>query len=641
LTEALMAELLDELAAEFALGAPEPLATFNLAGVLSAADVRVALALARLSGLQPDRDADAQVTLALALAVRAPRMGHVFIDLETAAATASSELEDVDLTTLPWPEPAGWLAAVAGATTLVAVGEDGQAASVREPLRLIGSRLYLDRYWRAELRLAARLLTLDGAPVQPVELERLATLLAALFPAENDALQRTAAACAALRGLTVVAGGPGTGKTTTVARTVAMLVTLEAAQPPLIALCAPTGKAAARLQQALRDAAEVLPIEPAARTAMLSLRASTIHSLLGARGNGRFRHSASNPLPHDVVIVDETSMVSLSLMSRLLDALRSDARIVLVGDPDQLSAIEAGAVLRDIVGPAAEEHHFSAAMQVLLSRSGAAPDREPSDGGGFGDGIVVLRRGHRYGEGIAGFAEAIRRGDGDGAIAAAGASPDEVTWLDLEPDPRNPSELLRSLAVDAYQRVSAAAQVGDGAGALAALSSFRILCAHRRGAFGVSAWTDQVQRWLIETGEQVDSVSGSYVGRPLLVTANDHELRLFNGDTGVLIATEVGVAACFERDGQLTSLAPSRLADVDTVYAMTIHKSQGSQFGIATVLLPDPSSRLLSRELLYTAATRAQRQLVVVGSEESLRAAVERPVARATALRERLWQNTG
>jgi exodeoxyribonuclease V alpha subunit len=650
-----MAELLDELAAEFAVGAPEPLATFNLAGVLSSADVRVALALARLAGLQLDRETDArvqetdargqrsgdvagnvaQVTLALALAVRAPRLGHVFIDLETAAATATSELEDVNLTALPWPDPVPWLAAIAAASSLVTVGEEGRPAS---PLRLIGSRLYLDRYWRAERRLATRLLAFDGAPVQGVELQRLAELLAALFPAEGDALQRTAAACAALRGLTVVAGGPGTGKTTTVARTVALLASLTA-PPPLIALCAPTGKAAARLQEALRATAEGLVITPAARTAMLGLRASTIHSLLGARGNGRFRHSASNPLPHDIVIVDETSMVSLSLMSRLLDALRSDARIVLVGDPDQLSAIEAGAVLRDIVGPAAQGHHFTRAMQALLTRAGAAPDSEPAAESGFGDGIVVLRRGHRYGSGIAEFAQAIRRGNPDAAVEAARASPDEVTWLDLEVDPRNPPPLLRTLSLDAYRRVSAAARLGDGAGALAALSSFRILCAHRRGAFGVSAWSDQVQRWLTEAGEQLEPGSGSYVGRPLLVTANDHELRLFNGDTGVLIATEDGVTACFERDGELVSIAPSRLADIDTVYAMTIHKSQGSQFEIASVLLPDPTSRLLSRELLYTAATRAQRQLLVVGSEESLRAAIERPVARATALRERLWRD--
>jgi exodeoxyribonuclease V alpha subunit len=628
-----MSELLDRFRSELALGAPQPLAAFNDAGVLSAADVRVALTLTRLAGVEPVSDA----TLAVAFAVRAPRLGHVFVDLATAAETSTSELDEVDLTALPWPDPAVWVQAVAAADGLVGVGEDAEGTL---PLRLLGSRLYLDRYWNAERRLAERLLALDSTPVRSVDLSVLAGLLGALFADEQDLLQRTAAACAALRGLTVVAGGPGTGKTTTVARTVALLASLTPAAPPLIALCAPTGKAAARLQEALHSAAAVLPIEPAAKRTMLGLHASTIHRLLGARGDGRFRHDRGNPLPHDVVIVDETSMVSLSMMSRLLDALRGDAAIVLVGDPDQLSAIEAGAVLRDIVGPAADEHHFSAAMHALLARSGATPESEPAGDGRFGDGIVVLRRGHRYGEGIAGFAQAIRRGDADAAIAAANSSPDEVTWLDVEPEPRNPPELLRSLTVDAYRRVTASAQAGDGAGALAALSAFRILCAHRRGTFGVSAWTDQVQRWLSDAGETIDAISGDYVGRPLLVTANDHELRLFNGDTGVLIAMPEGVAACFERDGELTSIAPSRLADVDSVYAMTIHKSQGSQFEIATVLLPDPTSRLLSRELLYTAATRAQQRLLLVGSEASLRAAIERPVARATALRERLWDAT-
>jgi len=627
-----MNELLDRFRAELALGAPEPLAAFNEAGVLNAADVRVALTLTQLAGIDPGSEA----ALAVAFAVRAPRLGHVFVDLETAAATSTSELDEVDLTQLPWPDPAAWTAAVASAGVLVGVGE---AAEGTRPLRLVGSRLYLDRYWNAERQLAARLLALDATPVRTVDLSVLAELLASLFPGEDDQLQRTAAACAALRGLTVVAGGPGTGKTTTVARTVALLASLPAARPPLIALCAPTGKAAARLQEALHGAADVLPIEPAARQTMLTLHASTIHRLLGARGDGRFRHDRGNPLPHDVVIVDETSMVSLSLMSRLLDALRSDARIVLVGDPDQLSAIEAGAVLRDIVGPAADQHHFSAAMHGLLTRSGAAPEGEPVADGSFGDGIVLLRRGHRFGTGIAAFADAIRRGDGDGAIEAAAAAPEQITWIQSEPDPHNPPAALRSLAVDSYLLLSAAAGRGDGAGALAALGAFRILCAHRRGAFGVAAWTDAVERWLTEAGEPIDGSAREYIGRPLLVTANDHELRLFNGDTGVLIATDDGLAACFERDGELVSIAPSRLADVDTVYAMTIHKSQGSQFEIATVLLPDPSSRLLSRELLYTAATRAQQRLLVVGSEESLRAAIERPVARATALRERLWQN--
>jgi exodeoxyribonuclease V alpha subunit len=628
-----MNELLDRFRSELALGAPEPLAAFNEAGVLSAADVRVALTLAHLADVDPSSD----TALAVAFAVRAPRLGHVFVDLETAAATSTSELDEVDLTRLPWPDPATWTAAVAGASGLVGVGEAAQGTL---PLRLVGSRLYLDRYWNAERRLAERLLALDAAAVRTVDLSALAKLLAELFPGEEDQLQRTAAACAALRGLTVVAGGPGTGKTTTVARTVALLASLPAPRPPLIALCAPTGKAAARLQEALHGAAAALQIEPAAREAMLGLHAGTIHRLLGARGDGRFRHDRGNPLPHDVVIVDETSMVSLSLMSRLLDALRSDARIVLVGDPDQLSAIEAGAVLRDIVGPAADGHHFGAAMHALLSRSGAAPESEASAKDGFGDGIVLLRRGHRFGTGIASFADAIRRGDGDGAIAAAAAAPEQITWIQSEPDPHNPPAALRALAVESYLQVSAAAGRGDGAGALAALGAFRILCAHRRGTFGVAAWTDAVERWLTEAGEPINGNAREYVGRPLLVTVNDHELRLFNGDTGVLIATPDGVAACFERDGELTSIAPSRLADIDTVYAMTIHKSQGSQFEIATVLLPDPSSRLLSRELLYTAATRAQQRLLVVGSEESLRAAIERPVARATALRERLWDNT-
>jgi len=566
----------DRFEARRAVGATGLLREFNEIGVLSAADVHVATRLGELVG--EDRD---PVRLAVALAVRGPRLGHVFVDLATVRETATVESDEpVDLSGLPWPAVDEWVREL-GASELVAAGEDGEPA----PLRLLGTRLYLDRYWREERAVAADLneLTASGR-------------------------------------LLVIAGGPGTGKTTQVARMVAEVIESAGTgshpppRPPLIALAAPTGKAAARLQEAVHEETVRLPVGDSVRALLMRLRASTLHRLLGWRpgSHSRFAHDRGNRLPHDVVIVDETSMVSLSLMARLVEAVRPDARLILVGDPGQLTSIEAGVVLADIVN------------------SGAHPP---------GGGIVVLDRVHRYGGGIARLAEAIRRGDGDAAVAALGSAPDEVTWLQTDVQETGAElGLVRERAVAAGGEVFAAARAGAGIDALAALGRFRLLCAHRRGPYGVSDWTSRVLAWLAGELEGVDVDHRDYVGRPLLVTENDYELGLYNGDTGVIVPGPGGrPTAAFERGGELLHFSPLRLGAVDTVYAMTIHKSQGSQFDTAAVLLPAASSRILTRELLYTAVTRARRELILVGTEDAVRHAVARPVARASGLRERLW----
>jgi exodeoxyribonuclease V alpha subunit len=618
----------DPFASDQALRAAEPLRSFNEIGVLSAADVHVAMTLTELAGV-----VDGEVRLAVALAVRAPRLGHVFVDLETVRDTAAVESDEiVDLSELPWPVAAGWVDAVAGCRSLVALGDDDQADQPRLPLRLIDSRLYLDRYWREERQVAADLLAGAGQPLD-VDTTLLAASVERLFEGRDDVLQRRAGETAVRQRLTVLAGGPGTGKTTTVARIAALLYEQAAAgggPVPLIALAAPTGKAAARLRDSVHAEARRLALDEQIRQLLLELNASTIHRLLGSRpgSRGGFRHDRLNCLPHDVVVIDETSMVSLTLMARLLAAVRPDARVVLVGDPGQLIAIEAGAVLRDIVGPAAEGSHASAA-------------RAPS----FGDGIIVLERVHRFGAGIAAVADAIRRGDGDATIAALGDSAaTDVSWLSVDAAAAEAGARSGALArvqdaaAAAGRAVVSAARTGDASAALSALGSFRLLCAHRRGPHGVAVWTAQIERWLSEAIEGFEAFDRDYVGRPLLITQNDYELGLYNGDTGVIVEQAGGRAgAAFEVGGSVVSFAPTRLSAAETVYAMTIHKSQGSQFDTAAVLLPDPDSRLLTRELLYTAVTRASERLIVVGTEEMVRAAVSRPVARATGLRERLW----
>ncbi len=582
-----MSALADPFEARRAVGATGILREFNEIGVLSAADVHVAARLRDLVGEESE-----PVALAVALAVRGPRLGHVFVDLATIRDTASVESDEpVDLSVLPWPPVGEWLAEL-GASELVTVGEDDGGVSQARPLRLLGTRLYLDRYWREECAVAADL---------------------------ND--------MTATGRLEVIAGGPGTGKTTRVARVVAELIDRAVAageRPPLVALAAPTGKAAARRQVAVHEETAQLSVGESVRELLMGLRASTLHRLLGWRpgSHSRFAHDRGNRLPHDVVIVDETSMVSLSLMARLVEAVRPEARLILVGDPGQLTSIEAGVVLADIV-----------------------------DAGPEGEGVVVLKRVHRYGGGIAALADAIRQGDGDATVAALRGAPDEITWLPIDVDETEAGfELVRDRAIAAGLDVVRAAREGEASEALVALGRFRLLCAHRRGPYGVGDWSSRIQGWLAPDIEDIEQ--RDFVGRPLLVTENDYELGLYNGDTGVIVAgtgtgtgtgTGAGAgagerpAAAFERGGEVLRFSPLRLGAVDTVYAMTIHKSQGSQFDTAAVLLPAPSSRILTRELLYTGVTRARRELILVGTEAAVRQAVERPVARASGLRERLW----
>jgi exodeoxyribonuclease V alpha subunit len=265
---------------------------------------------------------------------------------------------------------------------------------------------------------------------------------------------------------------------------------------------------------------------------------------------------------------------------------------------------------------------------------------DPPEGVVLGDGIVVLDRVRRYGAGVATVAEAIRRGDADATIAALEAGAEDVQWVAEDvaaPAGTGALDVLREGAVPAGLAVHEAAQAGDADAALEAQGRFRILCAHRRGDYGVSTWNTRVEGWLAAALHGFDASTRWRVGRPVLITANDHELRLNNGDAGVAVAAGDRVRVAFRRRGEVVSVSPARLEAVETLYAMTIHKAQGSQVGTAAVLLPGPDSRVLTRELLYTAVTRAQERLVLVGLEATIRAAVERPVARASGLRERLW----
>ena len=563
-----------------------PLAELNLAGVLAAADVHVATRLGRIG-----RESSPEVLLAVALAVRAVRHGSVCVDLAGAGELVDRLLGEPGR--VEWPAPDEWRRAVAASPLT------GSA------LRLDGTLVYLDRYWEEEGAVVTDLLARTSRPAPDVDTARLDGALARLFPGATYDEQRNAAREAVTRWTTVLTGGPGTGKTTTLARLLAALAATADA-PLRVALAAPTGKAAARMTQALVEAVHREDFPDADRPSVEGLAASTLHRLLGVRpDNGtRFRHHRGNRLPHDVVVVDETSMVSLTLMARLLEAVRPDARLVLVGDADQLASVEAGAVLQDIV-------------KGFQGR----PDSPVSE----------LRTSHRFGDQIGALAGAVREGQSDRAweLLAAGSAAVELV------DPAD-EDRIRELVEPPAVRLRAHARVGDSAGALASLREHRLLCAHREGPYGVSGWNERVERWLQER-EGRDWFPEHYAGQPLIVNTNDYGLRLWNGDTGVVVGGDDDErVALFDdaADGRPLSLA--RLSDVTTAHAMTVHRSQGSQFDAVTVLLPEDESMLLTRELFYTALTRARSTVRVVGTEAAVRAAVGRPALRATGLRQRL-----
>lgn len=608
-----------DLDADLALGvAPESLlGVFNRAGVLSAADVHVALTLDRLGS-----SSDALVELAAALAVRAPRAGHVLADLATAPSTVLTGSEaEVCLEELPWPEASTWLERLASSELVSTPG----GAAANRPLRLEGSALYLQRYWRDECSVAEELLRRSGAPPLDVDEGRMGEALDRLFPDDTSGLQREAAAKAARYLLSVVAGGPGTGKTTTVARFLALAhdqFTAGGKAAPLVALTAPTGKAAARVAEAVHDEARRLPLGEAVREWMAGIDASTVDRLLGRHpgSSGRFRHDRQNRLPHDIVVVDETSMMSLPLMASLLDAVRPDARLVLLGDPEQLASVEAGAVLADIVGP--------------------ARDAPTGAGSPVARCVTVLLDNHRFQGALAEVAVAARAGAGDTVVSTLRYPPGEgVSWLEVDPASAE-SEALAAVLQLAGNEVEALAErssLGDAPGALEALGRFRLLCAHREGPAGASTWNALIERWLSTRSATASPSASWYSGRPVVVTENDYSLGLWNGDLGVAVREGDRLVVVFQRGASLVRVSPSRLTAVQTAFAMTAHRAQGSEFDEVVFVLPPAPARILTRELFYTAVTRARSAVTVVGTEDAVRFAVERPVARASGLAARLW----
>lgn len=559
--------------------------TLGEAGLLDGSDCVVATRVSRLVGEDPAGDA----ALALAFAIRAVREGSTALSLESVselrvAQDDEAESEPVDPVSagsvVDLPDPDTWSRELAS-SALVAEG------ILHVELGLV----YLDRYHSDECLIADRLRARRSAEVARVDPSAIEN---ALQTGELNDAQAAAVRHVAEHATTVLTGGPGMGKTHTIGW---VLRALRAGTRTelRVGLAAPTGKAAARMNESLR---EILGDD-----AELG-RAVTLHRLLGSKPDTgqRFRHNALDPLPQDVVVVDEASMVSLSLMARLLEALPPATRLLLVGDPDQLASVEAGSVLADLVD------------------------------GLEGDGSVVrLTEEHRLTEGGARLARAFRAGDAGAVLTAFDAGADGIELLetgeptlDLIPGVVEHAVTLRELALR-----------GDAVGALAHLGESRFLCAHRTGPYGTRHWNRLIERALAEHAPEV-AIQPMYVGRPILVTRNDYGLGLSNGDTGVVIHTEDGPMAAIETGAGMMQLSPWRLSDIETMHAMTVHKAQGSQAAEVTVLVPPAESRLLTREMLYTAITRAQQRLTVVGTRESVRLAVESPVRRSSGLARRV-----
>jgi exodeoxyribonuclease V alpha subunit len=506
-------------------------------------------------------------------------------------------------------------------------------------------RVYLYRYWKYEQDLAAALRAMAGERVAGTDLVLLRDGLHRLFESQSDDepdWQKIAAAAALGSRFSVISGGPGTGKTTTVVKILALLLEQAKGARLSIALAAPTGKAAARLREAINTARERLR-EKTGAADLIPDDVSTIHRLLGViPGSCRFRHDADAPLPHDIVVVDEASMVALPLMAKLVAALPRHARLILLGDRDQLASVEPGAVLGDICRRGHESGFSPEFRSYLAEVAGTCPacDVERKGISPLADSLVVLRKNYRFGasSAIGVISRAVNEGDAERVLAALhGRDSSEVARKDAPPAEALSTALEESV-LTGYGSFLAAE---DPAEALASFDRFRILCAVRRGSHGVFGVNRAVEG-ILASRRLIAPDRTWYRGRPVMVTVNDYAVRLFNGDIGIALPDPdrpETLAVFFPAEkGGVRKVSPLRLPDHETVFAMTVHKSQGSEFDRVLLVMPPADSRVLTRELLYTGITRARKSMEIWCGEEILRATVSRRIDRRSGLERALWE---
>ncbi len=628
---------------------------FLEAGVLRPADVHaVALTAPRFGEDEPVR------MLGLAFAVRAPREGHAGVDLGTIASVVDDEREVEPGQTapeLPWPDRRRWHALTLE-SPMVGAPETLDRPFVAQPT---GKRslLLTRRMFREQERVAVALRKRAEHPVPgPAQVTFLDARLAMLFPEDPAGEAARAVLRAAERSLAIIVGGPGTGKTFSITRLLAALLADRRDPPFVIALAAPTGKAAVRMREAIREATDDraeprLEIDPRVRTALRDLEASTLHRLLGVRPDGSSRHHEGNPLPADVVVVDEVSMVDLTQMRRLLEAVQPDARLVLLGDRDQLASVEAGCVLADIVGAGSPAKPLASSVQRFTRshRFASAPDI-----------ALVAACLQSYATAMEGVPEGeqARLDCAVDVLAGRRHAPNEtlpdqrvVPLGEPEVDDRGrarPTDAqLRALVqpyLDGYvallepHRLSSG-RFDDGSQdpgfqreVLGALDRYRVLAVHRRGPLGVAGLERALEPVIRARLDASHDGRRHWIGRPILVTENAYDLGLMNGDVGLVLPTPDGATAVFpdERAGQIRKIALSRLPSHQGALAMTVHKAQGSQFDRVALVLAGRRSSIETRELVYTGVTRARHWLSWLGREDELRQALEHRVQRASGL---------
>lgn len=599
-----------------------PLARLQQAGALRAIDVEFARLLKRLDG----RDDDV-FALAAATASQAIAQGHSCLPLSAYAdvlATAASEPLRVVL-----PDAALLRESLTRSTLVSRATEPGSAPMVFDG----ADRLWLRRYFDYEGVVAAGLRTRARSlrPSEDVAAMRV-RLMQRFPPAEGINWQAVAVALGVRARLAIVSGGPGTGKTTSVLwMLIALLETAQARGAPLlrIRLAAPTGKAAARLGESIRERKADVTCSDAVRAAIRENEASTIHRLLGYRPHAGFRHNHDNPVAADVVVVDEASMIDLPLMAHLLEGLAENTALVLLGDVGQLASVEAGHVLASIGASATEVNRYTPEVaDDLAAMTGFAVPRIESTSVALADAFVELQESHRFGadSGIGRLAQAIRAGEADTALAVLHADTQDVVWH--RGDRAQLARSLRDEWVAEYRGIGNADTAQD---ALTRAMRLRILTALRDGPFGSIAINRAIE-------EAIDGGANWYQGRLVMVTANDYRRGLFNGDIGVGWRTPAGdIEVCFPgTDGALRAFAPYTLPAHQPAFAMTVHKSQGSEFDAVAVVLPDAPNRVLGRELLYTAVTRARTRVAVHGEEAIVRAAIAHRLQRWSGLPDRL-----
>ena len=581
-----------------------------------------------------------ELVLAAALVSRRLAEGNSCLGLDEFAGKKIPELQIENISPLNCPSRGEWEKVLRATAVVGQPGDD-------KPLILDGAgRLYLHRYWKYEHSVANEILKRIQQPPFSLDFTMVSAGLAKLFPGTTKETnwQKVAAFAALRQKFCVITGGPGTGKTWTVARLLALLLESPGGENLRVKLAAPTGKAAARLQEALsRSLAGLACSETVKARLQAKDLTTTIHRLLGTIPQStKFRHDAENPLPVDVLVVDEASMVSLALMAKLLAALKPGARLVLVGDQNQLPPVDAGNVLGDLCRASAI-NGFSVDFRHDYERCGGEMlgGKNVSVADNLADTVIQLQTNYRSGETISlnEISVAVNTGDATAAMKLLHQPAAALVWQPL-PSAKILKAALRDVVVSHYGDVLKSA---TPAAALAALEKFRILCAVREGPFGTEAINHLAEEILAEAGliapEKLKS--GNYAGRPLMVTTNNYALKLFNGDTGVVWpADNFTSLVYFPGDtGGIRAVARERLPEHETVFALTIHKSQGSEFDHVLLVLPATTSPVLTRQLFYTGLTRARQSVQILAPEEILSATIATQLQRGSGLADALRTN--